>query len=92
MTTDERAQRASETIEEQIGNMLSNHWREIESSWAKADGEEPKMRLSISVTLAGAFDAPVITTALAYGVRVKDEISTRLDDPAQMKLPLEGKR
>ena len=90
MTTDERSMRAATTICGHVSDLLAEHWSDIEKAWASVEGESPKMRLSLAVTLAGALDAPHVTTALAYGVRVKDEVSGQMDDPRQGKLELEG--
>jgi len=68
-----------------IDGLLETHWRGIVD--AKKNTEDGKINISIGIKLAK--DGKNLETAhitLAYGVRVKDDIDIRMEDPNQTRL------
>ena len=76
------ATKAGEALKE----LINRHWSEIEDSW----GDEPKMGVSVALTLRKESGTTKVTTKIAFAKTVKDEREDYVDDPDQETIRFDG--
>lgn len=80
------ATQTQELIMAKCSELLSDQWREILEA---ADAtEESKVKFALNIALDLSEKTPAGTVTLAFSVRTKAEAAFKVEDPAQIRLPI----